>query len=127
MNLALLEGGRGNQADAVRYLQTAELQFGDTGLGFIAHGYALAGQNDKAIDRATRARASESRRGAAIDAALSLILGERERALELLELYVDHQRPVALGMMRMKYNVWPDPALNDPQFVDVLERISFAK
>ena len=127
MNLARLEGGRGNQADAVRYLQTTEQQFGDNRIDFLAHGYALAGQHDKAVELATRARASGDPHGAGTEALLSLILGERERVIELFELYVDHRRPLALGIMRTKYNVWPDPALNDPEFVDVLERISFAE
>jgi adenylate cyclase len=125
MNLARLEAGRGNLAEAVTYLQTAEERFGDSGIGFIAHGYALAGQRDIAIELATRARA-RGPGGAGFEALLSLILGEREKALEFLEQYVDHRRPLGLGMMRIKYNVWPDPALSDPEFVAVLERISIA-
>ena len=78
MNLARLEAGRGNRAEALTYLQTAEERFDVImGLGFIAHGYALAGQRDKAIELATRARANGSG-GAGFEALLSLILGERE-------------------------------------------------
>ena len=107
------------------YLESAEQRF-STGEGFIAHGYALAGQRDKAIEFATRSRA-RGPGGAAFEAHLSLILGERERALELLERYVDHQAPVALGAFRLKYNVWNDPTLNDPEFIDVRRRIVFAE
>ena len=126
MNLARLEAGRGNRADAVMYLQTAEQRFGDEGGGFFAHGYALAGEREKAIELAMLARARGSG-GPGFEALLSLVLGEREEALEFLELYAAHQRPVALGMMRIKYNVWSDPALNDPEFVDVRRRIVFAE
>jgi len=123
-NLARLEAGRGNEADAVRYLQAADELFSYD--GFIAHGYALAGQRDRAIEFATRARAAGPG-GAAFEALQSLILGEREKALEFLELYVDHQRPLVLGIMRVKYNVWPDPTLNEPEFVEVRQRIVFAE
>ncbi len=123
-NLARLEAGRGNEADAVRYLQTAE-ELSSNG-AFIAHGYALAGQRDRAIEFATRSRAAGPG-GASYEALVSLILGEREKALEFLELYVDHQRPLNFGIMRVKYNVWPDPALNEPEFVEVRQRIVFAE
>ncbi len=130
-NLARLEAGRGNEVEAVRFLEETEQIIIEADrlvwLGFPAHGYALAGFPDKAFEFATRARATGDRGGDGFEALVSLGLEEREEALEYLNRFVERQGPINPGIMRIKFNVWGDPALDEPEFADVRRRIVFAE
>ena len=132
MNLGRTEAARGNQVEAVKFLQAAEqlLRDDQTVIGFVAHGYSLAGLPDKAVELATRARTLEQRGlgiGDGLNALVSLILGDTERALALLNRIAEHRAPLGLGVMRIKYNVYSEPALSEPEFSEVLERISLTQ
>ncbi len=125
--LGRIEGGRGNQAEAAQYLQTAVQLIGSDAptIVLVAHGYALAGLHEQAVEIVTRFRALRAD-SAFFHALASLALGESDEALKFLTSAAESERSsYGVAPMHVKFNVFSDPTLDEPEFVAVRQRLGF--
>lgn len=125
--LGRIEAGRGNQTEAARYLQTAAQLIGSDAptIALLAHGYALAGLQEQAVEFVTRFRAL-SVDSAFLHAVASLALGESDEALKFLTSHAEGEESSwGVAPMHVKFNVFSDPTLDEPQFVAVRERLGY--
>jgi tetratricopeptide (TPR) repeat protein len=129
--LGRIEGGRGNQAEAAQYLQTAAQLIGSDAptIVLVAHGYALAGLQEQAVEFVTRFRALTANSAflpVLLHALASLALGESDEALKFLTSAAEGEASsYGVVPMQVKFNVFSDPTLDEPEFVKVRSRLGF--
>ena len=131
-HLAEVEAARGDLATAVQYLRILEQvgeRFGQGGLARMAYVYSLAGLAEEAqqLVRETEERATPP---STVQRAVNqLALGNTDEALQLFEEAADFRLPSAGATLTImiKNNVYNDPVLERPEFVDVRRRLGFAE
>ncbi len=129
--LGRIEGGRGNQTEAAQYLQTAAQLIGSDAptIVLVAHGYALAGLQEQAVEFVTRFRALTADSAFVplfLHAVASLALGESDEALKFLTRLAEGEASsYGVAPMHVKFNVFSDPILDQPEFVAVRQRLGF--
>ena len=132
-SLGSLEATRGNLTEAGRLMQIAEELLGPVQsgfiLGYLAYGYGLAERPEKArqvFDRISQL--AENRRVGAISWAMAYLgIGDQEQALASLNAVANDHAPDEGSYFRgtLKRNVYGDPILDQPEFVEVRSRLGF--
>lgn len=133
--LAFMEIARGDPAAAITQLEFSERLAGDQPLIVFlpewAYSYGRVGRSEDArrlFDAMQRAEQQGGRPGAGGWAMANLAIGDNERALEWLEIAAEktakHEPDEGFfNLINLKMNVTNDPVLEQPEFVDVRNRI----
>jgi len=133
MAVARAEMLRGNSAEAQSAIRLAEpLALNANNIVFlagVAYLYARSGLRDDAARVLAEfdERAADRTIASASRVLVSLARGDEERALQWLTTAAE-DREVYLGqntIMRIKFNVYEDPVLDKPQFVELREQLGF--
>ena len=131
--LAQAEARQGNYAKALESLQTTELLLGYTHSGFLlgqlgyVYGLAKSPEDAARILERMETVAKESRVGDLSFASAYMGIGDHDRALALLT-RVAEEKVLDEGASffgRFVNNDWDDPVLEQPEFVEVRQRLRF--
>jgi len=133
-HLSEVEAARGNFEKVVEYLALFQ-QLGETetlgqgGLARMAYVYSLAGLPDEAA-RLVRQTADLATPPSTIQRALGqLALGNTDAALQLFQQAAEYRLPSAGATLTnmIKNNLYDDPVLEQPEFVEVRNRLGFTE
>jgi len=119
----------GDWDDAVRELKVAEEIYGENiqsqRYSQLAAGYARMGRSDdvERLFHALEVRAENSPVTAAVWAQMYIALEDYDQALEWLETAVDSQAPDLVPLGHIKGNPYGNPALEEPRFQELRDRI----
>ena len=128
--LAAAEFGRGRHDVALDVMRRLESQYQGTGvatLAMMAHGFGVLGQLDsaqRAFER-LRERATVRYIDPVIWAEAYMGVGDYDEALRLLNEAAENPDLIQIPYMplNMRINFWSDPMLEQPEFVEVRERL----
>jgi len=123
LNRAGIEVARGNLEEALEYLRNAEELTPDDGgsLNF-AYTARLAGDIESAIRHAGE---PEIEYGLGTGVPYWLALGHYDAAMEDLSIRIQDRRPQSNPYWLVKHNAWNDPVLNQPEWVELREKMGY--
>ncbi len=127
------EAQRGNYFEAVQLLRTTEELYGQIrsgwSLAFLAYGYGLAQRAEDATRIFNRIeQLAEDRRVGSISWAIAYLgLRNEEQALQWLHAAINERvaDEGAFWWPLLKRNVWGDPMLEQPEFLEVRQQLGF--
>ncbi len=131
-HLSEIETARGNYDRAIEYVRLVQelgATFGQGGLARMAYVSSLAGYPDDAAQLVARTAGRATPPSATQRAVAQLALGNADEALELFEEAANFQLPSAGATITIliKNNMFNDPVLERPEFVEVRNRLGFTE
>ena len=132
--LALIEGTRGNHAEALEHTRIAEqLLSGDVNPAFVgemAHAYSRLGYREDAERLFHRLEEMAETRHTPTSAWIvgCLAIGDNDQALHWLNTAAESPEPHVgyFSLMMVKHNAMANPVLEQPRFREVRERLGYA-